>query len=219
MQGGECVNGTSCRVKDVSRAIPEGIGSRAASSRVSSRRRPLTAAAQIQTASQADSLLVALGEPAPPDTAVWYHPRFHLKTQFFGSAEGLREVLGRPEWRGFFERRIRERLHELPGGTDIRLDHLSGSHQYLSDRPPETRDRQVLYLEVGSHNQDPRSYMLDGEELCIVSGEGALIAAGDMLLLSTAGVTWLNGGGDLELHLPAKGSGFIEAARASEAIF
>ena len=168
---------------------------------------------------QSDSLMAVLAVTAPGDTADWYHPKFHLKTQFFGSAEGMREALGRPEWHGFFVRRIRERLHESPAGTDIKLDHLSMLRPYFAERPPEVRERQVLYLEVGSHNQDPRSFMLDGEELCLVAGENALVAAGDMLLLSTAGVEWMDGPEELGAYFPPKGDLLTEAARAAEPIF
>jgi hypothetical protein len=168
---------------------------------------------------QADSLLAAFGESAPRDDATWYHPRFHLKTQFFGSEEGMQEALGRPEWREFFLRRIRERLRESPAGTDIRLDHLSVLRDYLAGRSPASRDRQLLYLEVGSHNQDPRSFMLDGEELCLVAGESALIAAGDMLLLSTAGVEWIDDRPELDRYYPARGDLLTDAARAAEPLF
>jgi hypothetical protein len=168
---------------------------------------------------QADSVLAALGHTRPPDSASWYHPRFHLKTQFFGTADGLRSTLGRPEWRRFFERRIGERLRESPAGTDITLDHLAPLREYLDGRSAGDRDRQVLYLEVGSHNQDPRSFMLDGEELCLVAGEGALLAAGDMLLLSTAGVEWLDNRRELDRYFPAKPRTLVEASRSAEFIF
>jgi hypothetical protein len=168
---------------------------------------------------RADSLLVALGHTAPADSALWYHPRFHLKAQFFGTSAGLRLTLGRPEWRRFFERRIGERLQESPAGTDITLDHLAPLREYLDGRSPEERARQVLYLEVGSHNQDPRSFMLDGEELCLVAGESALIAAGDMLLLSTAGVEWLDNRRELDRYFPPKPRNMVEASRGAEFIF
>jgi hypothetical protein len=167
----------------------------------------------------ADSLLLALGHTGPADSALWYHPRFHLKTQFFGTSAGLRLTLGRPEWRRFFERRIGERLQESPAGTDITLDHLAPLREYLDGRSPEDRARQVLYLEVGSHNQDPRSFMLDGEELCLVAGESALIAAGDMLLLSTAGVEWLDNRLELDRYFPPKPRNMVEASRGAEFIF
>jgi hypothetical protein len=168
---------------------------------------------------QADSLLGALGEVAPPDTGTWYHPRFHVKTQFFGSAEAMDSALGRPEWRDFFKRRIGERLQEAPAGTDIRLEHLSALRTYLTARTSGERERQVVYLEVGSHNQDPRSFMLDGEELCLVAGDAGLLAAGDMLLLASVGVEWLDDPGELERFYPAQRDILTEAARAAEPIF
>lgn len=168
---------------------------------------------------QADSLLLTLGETGPPDTLTFYHPRFHLKTQFFGTAAAMREALGRPEWRQFFITRIRERLHESPAGTDIQLTHLQPIREYLDSRGSEARERQALYLEVGSHNQDPRSFMLDGEAMCLVSGEAALVSAGDMLLLSTVGVEWLDDIPQLDRVFPSKPRPAVEAARAAEPLF
>lgn len=168
---------------------------------------------------QADSLLLTLGETGPPDTLAFYHPRFHLKTQFFGTDAAMREALGRPEWREFFVTRIRERLHESPGGTDIQLAHLEPIREYLDGRESAARERQALYLEVGSHNQDPRSFMLDGEAMCLVSGEGALVSAGDMLLLATVGVEWLEDVPQLDRALPPRSEPAADAARAAEPLF
>jgi len=168
---------------------------------------------------QADSLLLTLGESGPPDTLAFYHPRFHLKTQFFGTEAAMREALGRPEWREFFVTRIRERLHEPPAGTDIQLGHLEPIRGYLDGRGRTARERQALYLEVGSHNQDPRSFMLDGEAMCLVSGEAALVSAGDMLLLSTVGVDWLDDVPQLDRAFPSKPMPAVEAARAAEPLF
>jgi hypothetical protein len=61
--------------------------------------------------------------------------------------------------------------------------------------------------------------MLDGEELCLVAGERALIAAGDMLLLSTVGVEWLDDPGELNRYFPARGPLVTDAVRAAEPIF
>ena len=168
---------------------------------------------------QADSLLLALGHTDHADTSAFYHPRFHLKTQFFASAEAMREAIGRPEWREFFARRIRERLDELPGGTDITLGALSPLRPYLGGRSPRERERQILYLTVGSHNQDSRSLVLDGEALCLVAGEDALVSAGDMLLLSTVGTEWLSEPADLDRSFPPRDYGHTTAARALEDAF
>lgn len=167
----------------------------------------------------ADSLILALGESAPIDSTSRYHPRFHLKTQFFASGPAVREALGRPEWRDFFVRRIGERLHESPAGTDITLHHLEPLRPYLDSRPAAGRERQVLYLELGSHNQDPRSFMLDGEALAVVAGDAALIAAGDMLLLAAVGTDWLHGQADLDRHFADPGNARTDAARAAEPLF
>lgn len=167
----------------------------------------------------ADSLLAALGDNAPVDSSRRYRPRFHLKTQFFASAEAVREVLGRPEWQRFFIRRIDERLHESPAGTDIALHHLEPLRPYLDGRTDSARERQVLYLELGSHNQDPRSFMLDGEALAVVAGEAALVAAGDMLLLAAVGTDWIRDQAELDGHFPSPGDARSDAARAAEPLF
>lgn len=167
---------------------------------------------------QADSLLLALGE-AEPDTNASYHPTFHLKTQFMGTAEAMRDAVGRPEWRAFFVQRIRERLHEWPGGTDITLDALAPLRPYLNGRSGAASDRQALYLTVGSQNQDSRSFMLDGEAVCLVAGGAALVSAGDMLLLSTVGVDWLDSPEALDRNFPAYDDIRTEAARALESVF
>jgi len=168
---------------------------------------------------QADSLLQTVGDAAPQDTAAYYHPKFHLKTQFLGTAAAMREAVGRPEWRAFFSRRILERLHEPPAGTDITLDHLSPLRDYLLHRSTAERERQALYLTVGSQNQDVRSFALDGEATCIVSGEASLISAGDMLLLSTVGVEWLRSEQDVERYLPAVTGVKQRLARVLEGVF
>ncbi len=140
---------------------------------------------------KADSVVAAFGDSLPPDTASSYHPAFHLKVEFFGAPAAMRDVVGRPEWREFFARRIRERLGESPAGTDIAIRSLAPLQPYLTNRTAAQRDAQALFLTVGSHNEDFRSLALDGEVLCVVSGAASLLSAGDMLLLSTAGVEWL----------------------------
>jgi len=167
---------------------------------------------------QADSLLPALGV-SESDTDTTYHPRFHLKIQFFGTPVAMREAIGRPEWREFFTRRIRERLRESPAGTDITLEALAPLRPYLEARSETVRDRQGLYLSVGSHNQDTRSFMLDGEATCLVAGEAALVSAGDMLLLSTVGVDWLSDPAALDRDLPPAGEIRTQVARALEDVF
>jgi hypothetical protein len=168
----------------------------------------------------ADSILENLGATYP-DTVETYHPRFHLKTQFLGTASAMKEVIGRPEYAAFFARRIRERLSDTvsAAGTDITLDHLSMFRSFLDHRSPEEREREALYLTVGSHNQDQRSLLLDGEATCIVSGEASLLGAGDMLLLTTAGVIWLSDPEEVRRLLPAPSRSQQGLAWLTEGIF
>ena len=174
----------------------------------------------VQLFMQADKVLKSLGANLP-DTVETYHPRFHLKTQFLGTPSAMKEVIGRPEYAAFFARRIRERLSDTvsAAGTDITLDHLSMFRSFLDHRSPEERERQALYLTVGSHNQDQRSLLLDGEATCIVSGEASLLAAGDMLLLTTAGVVWLSDPEEVRRLLPAPSRSQQGLAWLTEGIF
>jgi hypothetical protein len=132
---------------------------------------------------QADSLLLALGETGPPDTLAFYHPRFHLKTPFFGTDAVMREALGRPAWRKFFITRIREPLHESTAAG----------------------------ARCGSGRRST--------SMCLVSGEAALVGAGDMLLLSTVGVEWLDDVPQLDRAFPPKAEPAVEAARGAEPLF
>ena len=114
----------------------------------------------------------------------------------------MRDAVGRPEWRDFFAQRIRERLGESPAGTDITMRSLAPLKPYLSTRTAAELEDQALFLTVGSHNQDYRSLALDGEALCVVAGSASLLAVGDMLLVSTVGVNWLDSAADVDKAIP-----------------
>lgn len=148
-----------------------------------------------------------------------YHPKFHLKTQFFATRETLRDAVGHPEWTTFFNRRIVERFVECRTGTDIELRMMEPVVPYLEGRSIEERERQASYLIVGSHNMDMRSFFLDGEAIGLVAGSAALLAVGDLLVLSTVGVEWVKGPEDIDENFPYVGDTKAAAARELEAIF
>ncbi|MCZ6755018.1 MAG: hypothetical protein O7E49_06870 [Gemmatimonadetes bacterium] len=160
-----------------------------------------------------------ISDRCPADGTIDYHPKFHLKMQFFGTREALREAVGAPGWTTFFDNRIRERLLECRTGTDIELSMLQPIVPYLESRSPEERERQASYLIVGSHNMDLRSFFLDGEAIGIVAGAGALLSVGDLLVLSTVGVEWVTGPEDIDENFPHVGNTKAAAARALEAVF
>ncbi len=155
----------------------------------------------------------------PPEGADDYHPKFHLKMQFFATRETLRNAIGHPEWATYFNRRIVERVLECRTGTDIVLPTMEPLVPYLDGRSPEERERQVSYLIVGSHNMDMRSFFLDGEAIGIVAGAGALLAVGDLLVLSTVEVEWVDGPKDIDDNFPYVGDTKAAAARELEAVF
>jgi hypothetical protein len=155
----------------------------------------------------------------PPEGVDDYHPKFHLKMQFFATRETLQDAIGHPEWATYFERRIVERVLECRTGTDIILPTMEPLVPYLEGRSPEERERQVSYLIVGSHNMDLRSFFLDGEAIGLVAGRGALLAVGDLLVLSTVEVEWVDGPKDIDENFPYVGDTKAAAARELEAIF
>ena len=148
-----------------------------------------------------------------------YHPKFHLKTQFFATQETLRDAVGHPGWTTFFNRRIVERFVECRTGTDIELRMMEPVVPYLEGRSIEERERQASYLIVGSHNMDMRSFFLDGEAIGLIAGSAALLAVGDLLVLSTVGVEWVTGPEDIDENFPYVGDTKAAAARELEALF
>jgi hypothetical protein len=54
----------------------------------------------------------------------------------------------------------------------------------------DTPNTDVLYLSLGSQNQDPRGMMLDGEATVLVSGVGAVVALPDFYYM-LARSTWI----------------------------
>jgi hypothetical protein len=162
---------------------------------------------------------VLFGYP-PPSLATGYHPKWHLKAQFFASPEAMHGAFAQSEWRVFFAERIVERLLEAARrGTAIRLAMLHPITGYLERRTVAERERQVMYFIVGSHNMDLRSFMLDGEAIGIVAGAGSLVTAGDLLVLSAIGVEWLEDASAVDRNFPYPGKTRARAARALEALF
>lgn len=71
---------------------------------------------------------------------------------------------------------------------------------------PENRDKAALFLTLGSHNQDFRGTIMDGEALYVVSGGPAMVAYLDFvtILMTT---TWVDSVDELNELIPQH-SGF-----------
>lgn len=71
----------------------------------------------------------------------------------------------------------------------------------MSSIPEIEREKAILYLAVGSHNQDLRSQILDGEVLFLVSEFDSLLGFMDFFALMGL-TTWVENVSWLELMLP-----------------
>ncbi|MEJ2504343.1 MAG: hypothetical protein P8177_13685, partial [Gemmatimonadota bacterium] len=72
---------------------------------------------------------------------------------------------------------------------------------FVRPRSPTERERQALYFLAGSHNQNYRSFLLDGEVAYVVAGWQALHGLPDFLTL-TGLCDWVESVDELEQLLP-----------------
>jgi len=148
-------------------------------------------------------------------------PAIHMKAQFFASKEAL-SLLSRPEWGPVLARYLAVRRRQT-ASPESGLEDLSPAlfedpagvrpHVFAAVRDsmptPADADRVFYLATVGSHNQDRRSMLFDGEALVAVSGPGALLAAIDFAsLLQIA--TWPASAEALDARFP-KSRGLIKA--------
>jgi hypothetical protein len=138
-------------------------------------------------------------------------PKLHLKMNFFASAE-LRNLLSQKEWEGIFRMYLHYRenfMMKKEGYVEVRnipkeLRELFNliAQTYWESLSGEEKQRSMYYLTVGSHNQDYRGIIMDGEVACVVSGYHGLIAMLDMFFM-TGLTTWVEDLQALEELLPA----------------
>ena len=151
-----------------------------------------------------------------PDSTGRY-PKLHMKAQFFASAEGWDNLFREPGWgavlAAFFRDRARlvqqqpqyAEFYRIPvptapaNGTPATSGALF-RQQVRADKP----DRAVYYLLLGSHNEDYRSALLDGESVLLLSHFGAAVGIDDFVLLPGL-CTWVDTPEDLARYVPAGG--------------
>lgn len=145
--------------------------------------------------------------------AIARKPQLHLKAQFFASAQTIQTVVPLKGWRSIVEKYLDARAlqitHEGPqlSAMDLRagmLDDVARLYaEWLARVPEQDRSKAILYLTVGSHNQNYRSMVMDGEDLFIVGRLWSLVGYLDFVTL-LGQVTWLHGQNELEQLLPAR---------------
>jgi hypothetical protein len=145
-------------------------------------------------------------------------PKLHLKTQFFASQQAITDLLAVEGWRnlilGYFEARAEQTQHrgEYVDAKRLRAklsENVAQIDAALAETySPEDFEKMVLYLTVGSHNQNYRGKFMDGEVLYVVARSGALLAYLDFLTILGL-TTWVESVGELQELMPRYG-GFKE---------
>ena len=137
-------------------------------------------------------------------------PKLHRKTQFFASKTALDTLVPLEEWGPLLEEYSLARVDQVQRATyldsqryqELFIDEFRWlEEKWLEQIPGEEREKAILYLTVGSHNQDFRSQMLDGEVLFMLSEFDSLLGFLDFFALMGL-TTWVENVSWLELMLP-----------------
>ena len=157
---------------------------------------------------QPDSVFQHLGLAPLPDGAQGdsTSPKLHLKTQFFASASALRTMLALPQWDTLLTAYAIERIASSRAASDsvppaLSVEMLRRLGPTFTGRAPPERNADMLYLTVGSHNEDDLSRTHNGEVLCLVAGRASLTAVFDFVYL-VASATWVDSGDDMDGLIP-----------------
>jgi hypothetical protein len=143
-------------------------------------------------------------------------PKLHFKAQFFGSFQALSSLLEVPGWGQLIREYILARAKALEsdvyvGVKDLRAEYSEETQtmveKWYHSLSPEQHENMIFYLTVGSHNQDYRSKIQDGEVIYVVSHLNALISYLDFIGLMGR-TTWVESIEQLEELLP-RFSGFM----------
>ncbi len=139
-------------------------------------------------------------------------PKLHLKTNFFASAK-FPDLLAWEGWDQVFNAYLYYRakfssrwksdvgIRNIP--QDLREEFNLAARPYWESLSAEERQRTIYYLTVGSHNQDYRGMIMDGEAVCVVAGYDSLVAMLDFFFM-TGLTTWVEDLDTLETLLPAQ---------------
>ena len=136
-------------------------------------------------------------------------PQLHQKTQFLATRATIDRLVARPEWRDLLLAVFTVRIQQASAFRDtlgaevaaraymrVGLDMID---RYRASLPKPHHD--ILYLTIGSQNQDARGMVLDGEASVVVSGAGAVISMPDFFYL-LARSTWITRIDQLDRFIP-----------------
>jgi len=138
-------------------------------------------------------------------------PKLHMKAHFFATAEAWDPMMVSPETERFLSAYLGQRAIQVAQeGQDRNLRSLQEAldpyveglfRAWQRNTGAGERGRAALYLLVGSHNQNFRSALLDGEVVVAVAGEDAVIGLADFMVV--LGLSdWIEDPEELNSHFP-----------------
>ena len=141
--------------------------------------------------------------------------KLHLKAHFYATPEAWDGLMDGPEveaflrayYQGLAEQNLalsedRAEEVEMEGLTEaIVPPGLAMILAHMAEMDPTDQERALLYLMVGSHNQNHRSFAMDGEVAFVVAAWSALHGLPDFITLAGLSV-WVNDLEDLEALFP-----------------
>jgi hypothetical protein len=168
---------------------------------------------------QAVAAALRAGGFHPPQaiSAAEEHPMLHIKAQFFASPEGWDNLFRQPGWGAVLATYFRasadlvqRRLQYLEfDRVPAASDKPASGGEYLQQKVTAERpERSIYFLTIGSHNEDYRSAMLDGETILVLSHFGAAVGIVDFVLLPSL-CQWVDTREELDRYMPLK-SGFAQ---------
>lgn len=140
-------------------------------------------------------------------------PKLHLKANFFASREAW-SIMARPEWASITWEFVLKRIAQVqtrPAAVrsfeetpEVFIDVGSAMvEDWFNGLDPAARERAIFYLFMGSHNQNYRSMIVDGEVGFLLSNWPSIIPYLDFI--SMVGQSrWITTQQELEALLPAE---------------
>jgi hypothetical protein len=155
---------------------------------------------------------IAIPEPDPAEFQYDPWPKLHMKANFLASPEAWEGLMSQGEWAPVMAEYIQSRFAQArrrPAALAGFADHSEppidvGGHMvenWLLTLDPASRDRVVFFSVMGSHNQNHRSMVIDGEVTFVTSQWPAVIPYID--LVSVVGQSrWIDDPMELQELLP-----------------
>jgi hypothetical protein len=137
-----------------------------------------------------------------------HRPKLHLKAQLFLSPPVASRLPQRAEWDEVTADYLRAKLLHVQGLTDrqvmkamtnVENEAVELYEEWSSNLSADSSP--IAYLTVGSHNQDIRGKVMDGESLFAVSGSAAMVAYLDFVALMVE-TNWISSIEELSRLIP-----------------